>query len=143
MSDHLSSSLSRLAHLRERGEEGYCRALRALGIFAHRRWSYFAVLFAALALPALLLPSFNSSGLCMISAFFQVVAIWVILQVAVAWISYYALQTVNVWPFWLMLFLHLFTTGAMLDKLKLESVYCHNILAIRMYEESRGSQRNY
>ena len=141
MLDSFGALLSRLARLREAGEERYCRGLEYLGAFAKRRWTYFAVLFAVLAIPALLLPSFNSGTMCMLSAAFQVLALWVIVQVAVAWVSYFALQTVNVWPFWLMLFLHLFTTGLMLDKLKLEGVYCQNILAIRMYEESRGGTR--
>lgn len=141
MKDSFAQPLSRLARLREAGEDRYCRALEYLGGFARRRWSYFAVFFAVLAIPALLLPSFNSSSMCMLSAAFQVLTLWIIAQVAVAWISYFALQTVDVWPFWLMIFLHLFTTGLALDKFKLEGVYCQNILAIRMYEESRGGTR--
>jgi hypothetical protein len=141
MSDSSTPPLSRLARLREAGEDRYCRALEYLGAFSKRRWTYFAVLFAVIAIPALLLPSFNSSSMCMLSASFQVLTVWIITQVAVAWISYFALQTVNVWPFWLMVFLHLFTTAIALDKLKLEGVYCQNILAIRMYEESRGGTR--
>ncbi len=141
MRESLKQPLSRFARLREAGEDHYCRALEYLGGFARRHWTYFAVLFAVLAIPALLLPSFNSSSMCMLSAAFQVISLWIIAQVAVAWVSYFALQTVNVWPFWLMLFLHLFTTGLLLDKLKLEGVYCQNILAIRMYQESRGGTR--
>jgi hypothetical protein len=134
-------SLSRLARWREAGEVRYCRALEYLGAFSRRYWTYLAILFAAMVIPALLLPSFNSPTMCMISAFFQVLALWLVLQIAIAWVSYFALQGVNPWPFWLMLFLHLFTTGTMLDKMKLEGVYCQNILAIRMYEQSRGATR--
>ncbi|MCA3270218.1 MAG: hypothetical protein LW855_07595 [Alphaproteobacteria bacterium] len=133
--------LSRIARFRETGEEFYCSLLEKIGAFAQRRWTYIAVLFAFMAVPALLLPTFNSGSMCMISAFFQVITLWVILQVSIAWTSYYALQTVNPWPFWLMLFLHLFSTGVMLDKMKLEGSYCQNILAIRMHEEARGGTK--
>lgn len=136
-----TTPLSRLSRFREAGEEIYCSILEKIGVFAQRRWTYIAVLFAFMAIPALLLPTFNSGSMCMISAFFQVLTVWVIFQVAIAWTSYYALKTINPWPFWLMLFLHLFSTGVILDKMKLEGVYCQNILAIRMYEESRGGTK--
>jgi hypothetical protein len=132
---------SRIARWREAGEERYCRALEYIGRFVGRYWTYFAIVFAILLLPALFLPTFNSPGMCMVAAIFQVFTLWLIFQIVIAAVSYYALQTVNPWPFWLMLFLHLFSTGAMLDKLKLEGVYCNNILAIRMFEESRGGTR--
>jgi hypothetical protein len=141
MLDDTGQPLSRLSRWREAGEERYCRALEWAGRVAQKYWKYIGVLVAFIALPALLLPSFNTSSMCLVSAFSQVFALWVLFQVAIAWVSYYALQTVNQWPFWLMIFLHLFSTGVMLDKMKLEGVYCQNILAIRMYEESRGGTR--
>ena len=133
--------LSRLARFREAGEEWYCRRLEGIALFARKYWTYLALLYAFISLPGLLLPTFNSGGICMVKAAFQVFAVWLVFQVMIAWISYFALQTVAVWPFWLMLFLHLFSTGVALDKMKLENLYCQNILAIRSMEEVRGKTR--
>jgi hypothetical protein len=139
MQDFQGKPLSLLARWREAGEDRYTRALEAIARFALRRKTPLLIALAVVLLPALLLPTFNLGAMCALSAFFQVLAVWLMFQIAIAWLSYFALQSVNVWPFWVMVFLHVFSTGVALDKMRLEKMYCDNIRAIRLIQESRAA----